>query len=146
MSFRSKSDIPFLKFLEFSEELEANKDDEAYISDRIIELFYNGKSRNKGMKVFNFLQAIQTEGKLKMRYKLNLKIIDNAGKFIDSENFGRDEDLKSLLELLVKKRYLWQKVDVNKISLAEGEYILSAFLKGQAKLSNPLNGFTTLRL
>lgn len=142
MSIRSKSDISFLRFLEFSEDLKEMKDNPQFIEDKVIMLFYGGNYRNKEKKVANFLSALQKPGKLKMKYKLNLSVIDKANNFIDSENFASDKDFDSLLRLLVKKRYFWQKVDVNKISITEGEYILSVFLNGQTKLSNPLNGFT----
>ena len=78
----------------------------------------------------NFLQALQTDGKLRMRYKLDLSVLNTAGNFIDSENYAKDEDVKSLLELILKPKYFWQKVDVNKISITEGEHILANFLKG----------------
>lgn len=133
MKYKTKSDIPFLKFLSFSEGIEELKEDAEGLSNFIIEIFYNGNFKNKERKVVEFLKAIETNGRLKMRYKLNLELIDNASHFIDSENFQRDNEFKSLLELLVKPKYFFQRVDVNKISITEGEHILTAFLSGQVK-------------
>lgn len=133
MNFKTKSDISFIKFLAFSEETEGMKEDVDFVSDKIIDVFYNGHYKNKEKKVNQFLKAIQTPGKLKMRYKLNLEVLNNTGKFIDSQVFSSDKDFDSLLFLLLKKKYFWQQLKIDKISITEGEFILNSFLKGQRK-------------
>jgi hypothetical protein len=129
MSIKTKSDIPFLKFLEFSEAIQG-VENEDFVKQKVIDFFFKGQKKKNEYKVLNFFQALQTDGKLKMRYKLDLSVLNTAGNFIDSENYAKDEDVKSLLELILKPKYFWQKVDVNKISITEGEYILANFLKG----------------
>ena len=129
MSIKTKSDIPFLKFLEFSEAIQG-VENEDFVKQKVIDFFFKGQKKKNEYKVLNFLQALQTEGKLRMRYKLDLSVLNTAGNFIDSENHAKDEDVKSLLELILKPKYFWQKVDVNKISITEGEHILANFLKG----------------
>lgn len=132
MKYKTKNDIPFVKFLNFSKETE-NEKDEVVIAQKIIDMFFGGNAKNLEIKIASFLKALQTNGKLKMRYKLNLSVLDNAGSFIDSETFRSDQDFDNLLYLLLKPKYFWQKVDVNKISVTEGEFILANFLKGQPK-------------
>ena len=129
MSIKTKSDIPFLKFLEFSEAIQG-VENEDFVKQKVIEFFFKGQKKKNEYKVLNFFQALQTDGKLRMRYKLDLSVLNTAGNFIDSENYAKDEDVKSLLELILKPKYFWQKVDVNKISITEGEHILANFLKG----------------
>jgi hypothetical protein len=129
MSIKTKSDIPFLKFLEFSEAIQG-VENEDFVKQKVIDFFFKGQKKKNEYKILNFLQALQTEGKLRMRYKLDLSVLNTAGNFIDSENYAKDEDVKSLLELILKPKYFWQKVDVNKISITEGEHILANFLKG----------------
>jgi hypothetical protein len=129
MSIKTKSDIPFLKFLEFSEAIQG-VENEDFVKQKVIDFFFKGQKKKNEYKILNFLQALQTDGKLRMRYKLDLSVLNTAGNFIDSENYAKDEDVKSLLELILKPKYFWQKVDVNKISITEGEHILANFLKG----------------
>ena len=132
MSFKTKSDIPFLRFLEFSEIVE-NETDNTFIANKILEMFYNKPKFFKAKKITNFLKAIETNGKLKMRYKINPEALGLTDTFIDFENLSSDNDFEGLLKLLVKPKYFWQKVDVNKISITEGEFILGFFLKSAKK-------------
>lgn len=132
MSIKTKSDIPFLKFLAFSQDVKENANED-FVADKIIETFYKGNYKNKDKKVMDFLTAMQTSGKLKMRYRIDLKVLEKAGNFIDAEVFTTDEDFEALFKILLKKRYFWQKLDVHKISMTEGEAILANFRRGLLK-------------
>lgn len=131
MSIKNKGDINFLKFIEFSKAIEDFKDNEKLVGKTIIHYFYNGNFKDEEKKIEEFTQALLTDCDRPLRYKPNLSL-EPAGRFVDLENYSKDEELEELLKLLVKPKHIFQKVDVSTLSLQEGSWLLSAFMKGQA--------------
>lgn len=131
MSIKSKRDINFLKFIEFTKATEDFKDNESLVGKAIIHYFYKGDFKDSEKKVEEFTQALLTDSGKPLRYKANLSL-EPAGRFVDLENYSKDEELAELLKLLVRPKHIFQKVDVNKLSLEEASELLTDFMTSQA--------------
>jgi hypothetical protein len=131
MSFKSRKDIPYLKFMEFTQAIEDFKDNEKMVRKMIIHFFFNDKKDNEEDKIQEFTSAcIKVSGK-PFSYRMDLRT-DPASRFVDLENYSKDEQLPELLKLLLKPCFFWQKLDVNKVSIEDAELVLKAFMISQA--------------
>lgn len=125
--------ISYIKFAEFSEEIKDHSEDALFIAEKVMEMFYPTDTDYN--RVIEFEKAIKQTTKLR-KYKLNLKQLHNAGKFIDAENFYRTKDFESLFNLLIKKPYFY-KIDVNKIDITNGKNIVNQFLLYTSEIKKP---------
>jgi hypothetical protein len=124
--YKNQGDIPYLKFIEFTKEIEGNND-EHFIADKVMYYFYPNES--DVLKCTNeFQKALTTETRKVFKYRLSLSKLDNASDFIDADTFANDNDIESLLKLIVKPWHGIGKVNVHKISLAAAQSILGNFL------------------
>lgn len=118
MRFKTKNDINFLKFYEVSNNLT-----EDYSANEILEEAYKAfKPKN----INRFAAALEKEGRLKRKFKLNLKL--KAGEFIDADTYRSTGDLEKMFEVILKpkKRFLFWKYNIkNHLSLREAEFILN---------------------
>lgn len=124
--YKSKADINYLTFKNFSEVIEGN-DSDSFIERQTME-YFNPDS------MAGFAEALQTDAKtITMPYKLDLTF-DNAGKFIDCDTFLKDNQVLEFMELVLKPKNFWTKVNVSKLSIAQIEYIISKFHEVAAEI------------
>ena len=142
MSIKNKNDIPYLKFKEFTDSIAGNETDEWFVTIETLRIFYPKKKSNFDRWINEFAIALTAPCIAKMNYKLDLSF-KTAAKFIDCENHIKDNDLFDFLKLVLKPKYFWQRINWNKISLADIEYCLTLFLKYQVRLKIDTNGSTT---
>jgi hypothetical protein len=117
--YKDKGDISYLTFKNFSEVIELN-DADSFVTAQTVE-YFNPDS------VANFALALQTEPKtISIPYKIDFEF-KTAGKFIDCDTFLKDEMIVEFLELVVKRKYFWQKVKLEKLSIAQVYYIVGLF-------------------
>lgn len=107
--------ISFLKFQEFSELIEYK--DEYFIQVMTEKTF--------GCDVETFAKELQKDT-FKSRFKFDVSFT-KAGRLIDLETLLIERNFKGFFELVLKKKYFWQKIDVNKLSYQEGTYIIQKF-------------------
>lgn len=144
--YNSTHDIPYLKFLQFSEEIKDHAEDFIFIADKVIEYFYPEVIENEALYVEEFNNALQKTPKRFLKYWINLRQLKKADKFIDADTFKHERDFESLLNIIVKPLYWFGKVDVHKISLADGQKIMSFFLQNYQKSKSLFNIFSIHQL
>lgn len=119
MSFRSKNDINYFKFLELAKNI-VDDSDERHILEEAYKVF-------KPKNIMRFAAALERDGKLRQRFKLDLNF-KQAGRFIDADTYRIDNDkinmFKSLLVPKRKRWRPWQRYKVEEISLREAEHII----------------------
>lgn len=139
--YKDKGDIPYVKMLEFYEDIKDN-DDEMFISSKVIEHFYPDEKKNEDICLELFAKAIQTPSKKKFKYILGMDF-KKASEWIDADTFNNDKRMPELLNQILKPLYFWQKFDINKLSLHDANIALESFTKGRVKSSKNMNIFTT---
>lgn len=121
---KSKLDINYWKFSEFTERVK-DENDEVKIAIAIKDIF-------KTDDFVNFEKALTTNKNFIPKFKADLKF--KAGRFIDCENLIKYNDVKDFLKLVLKPRFFWQrKVNFDKLSLMEVEYVFSLFYNARPK-------------
>ena len=144
--YNTMHDIPYLKFMEFSHEIKDHSDDAIFIADKVIEYFYPEVIENEALYVEEFAMALNKNPKRFVKYLINLRQLNKADNFIDADTFNSEHDYGSLLKLITRPLWWFGKVDVNKISLSDGQNIMQSFLKEQSKSSNLFNIFLIRQL
>jgi hypothetical protein len=86
----------------------------------------------KTTDIEGFSKALESKKKPVLRFKVDLNF-EKAVKFIDADTLVKDGDVIDFLKLVTKKKYFWQKIDYNKVSLAEVEYVLGLFTNALPK-------------
>ena len=124
--YKSKADINYITFKNFSEVIEG-KDNDSFIERQTMEYF-------KPDSMAGFAEALQTNPKtIKLPYKLDLTF-KTAAKFIDCDTFLKDEQVLEFLELVLKPKNFWSKVNLSELSVAQVEYIVGKFLEVAAEI------------
>jgi len=139
--YKTQHDIPYLKFLDFSEQIAEHSEDPIFIADKVMELFYPNVTDNEALKVEEFSIALKRNPKRLIKYRIDLKPLEKADNFIDADTFQHEKDFSSLLKMIVKSYVPFRKVDVEKISLADGQRIMGFFLKSSKKSKSLFNIF-----
>lgn len=139
--YNNQSDIPYLKFLEFSEAIANHSKDIELIAEKTIEYFYPEATDNFVLYVEEFRNALHKPKKSVIPYFLCLKKLNRADNFVNAEKFRNEKDYELLLQLILRPLYWFGKVDVSKINLTQGNNIMQSFLNELPRLSNPLNIF-----
>lgn len=142
MSIRSKNDIPYLKFMEFQNAIKDHADDEWFVALNVMQRFYPNKKTNIAKYIKEFDDALKSDKPANMNFKLDLQFTQ-AGKFIDAETLTQENEIIEFLKLVIKPKYFWQRINYNKISVADVTAVLALFTKYQAILRVDTNGFTT---
>ena len=145
MRIKTKNDISFLKFEQLQEEIKENKDDNLFVAQKVMSIFYPKETNILLAEEFSI--ALLAPCKPAKRFRLllpNLK--SKASDFIGVDTYAERGEWLELFKLVLKPMYYWsQPIDFEKISLADAEYIISSFLRGSQKLKTPTNGSTTHR-
>ncbi len=118
MKYRNKNDVPYFKFKEFSNSIEGREP--SFVLSETLRIF-NPDS------VEDFSKALEVkDAPIKLRFRLNLKF-KTAGSFIDVDTYFNDMDHKEFFKLIIKRSYFRKKINFDKLSLAEAEYIFYKF-------------------
>jgi hypothetical protein len=115
--YKNKNDIPYFKFLEFSNIIESQS--EQFIIAETRRIF-------RPVSINDFSKALETPAPFRPNFKLDLDF-KTAGKFIDADTYFSDQDYMSFFKLVLKRKYFFKNVNFENISLQEAEYILSKF-------------------
>jgi len=142
MSIKSKNDIPYLKFIEFQKAIEEHAEDEWFVALQVMQRFYPNKKTKIAERLEDFRKALLSTTPAKMNFKLDLQFT-NAGKFIDADTLVQENEIIEFLKLVIKPKYRWQRINYNKISLADVTAVLALFTKYQQILKADTSGFTT---
>ena len=138
MKYKSKNDIPYLKFIEFSKAIEGKENDDAFVA-YVVQKMFNPDSLEE------FALALQTNIDVKHNFVIDYNF-HKAHEFIDADTYLTDKDTVSLLKLLIKPKYVWQRINWNKITYAQAEYIINLFQVARVRLKSDIHIFTTRRL
>ena len=144
--YNSQNDIPYLKFMEYAKVIQDRSTDLEFVAEKVIEFFYPEETEHFALRVEEFSNALLKVNRSFFPYKIDLKQLDIADNFIDADSFKNDMDFENLLKKIVKPLVPFTKIDVNKISLSDGNNIMQSFLQELPKLSNPFNTFTIRQL
>ena len=139
--YKDKGDIPYVKMLEFYEDIK-DKDDEAFIASKVIEHFYPEHEDSKDICLELFSKAISTPSKKRFKYVLSMDF-KKASEWIDADTFNNDKRMPDLLKQILKPLYFWQKFNINKLSLHDANIALESFTKGRVKSNKSMNIFIT---
>lgn len=124
MKYRDKNDINYFKFVELTSRIVDEKDSRHVLEESYL-IF-------KPKKINDFARALETNGKLKSKFILDLDFDKSggAGRFIDADTMHGDGDLKGLLNIILKPRrkFIFWRYDLERdLSLREGSEVLSKF-------------------
>jgi len=144
--YKTQHDIPYLKFLDFSEQIAEHSEDPIFIADKVMELFYPNVTDNEALKVEEFSIALKRNPKRLIKYRIDLKPLEKADNFIDADTFKHEKDFANLLKMIVKSYIPFVSVDVDKISLSDGQRIMGFFLKSLKKSKSLFNIFLTQQI
>lgn len=126
IKYRSKNDIPYFKFLEFSTIIESKSP--SFVTSETYRIF-------NPTSIEEFSKALKTSAPCRLGFKLDLNF-KTAGRFIDADTYFLEKEYKDFFKVVLKRRYLFKKVNFDKITLAEAEYILSRFCELKNDLKN----------
>lgn len=144
--YKTQNDIPYLKFMEYAKVIQNRSTDLEFVAEKVIEFFYPDETEHFALRVEEFSNALTKVNRSFFPYKIDLKQLDIADNFVDADTFANDFDFENLLKKIVKPFIPFTKVDVNKISLSDGNKIMQSFVKELPKLKHPFNTFTILQL
>lgn len=118
--YKSKGDIPFIAFQNFTEVIKDNESD-SFIETQTLDYF-------NPVSLDSFALALNTEPRtISMPYKIDLNF-NTAGKFIDCDTFLNDGMVLEFLELVLKPKYFWsRKVNLEKLSISQVEMVINLF-------------------
>jgi len=130
MRFKTKNDIPFLKFELLQEEIKGNEDDNIFVLQKVMDIFYPNETNI--LLAEEFSVALLAPHKPKKRFRLNIPTgKSKAGLFIDCDTYAERGEWIEVFKLVTSPLYYWSKpIDYEKISLADAEYIIQSFSKG----------------
>jgi len=134
--YKSTNDIPYLKFMEFSQEIVEHPKDTALILEKTMEYFYPDVKDNFDGYLQEFSNALNTEKPKYIPYHIRLSKLNKAGHFIDAVTYADNKMYAELFETILRPWFWFGKVDVNKITLYEGTKIMQSFIKESTRLRN----------
>lgn len=122
--YKSKNDIPFVKFNQFVQAIEGMEDNGEYVAIQIKEIF-----ETEGFEAFD--KALKTNGLVDIPYKIDLEF-QNAEKWINCDTLTSESETIEFLKIVLKPKYWWsRKINFDKISLEQAEYVTRLFSSGQ---------------
>ena len=122
--YKSKNDIPFVKFNQFVQAIEGMEDNGEYVATQIKEIF-----ETEDFEAFD--KALKTNGLVDIPYKIDLEF-QNAEKWINCDTLTSESETIEFLKIVLKPKHWWsRKINFDKISLEQAEYVTSLFTNGQ---------------
>ncbi len=122
--YKSKNDIPFVKFNQFVQAIEGMEDNGEYVATQIKEIF-----ETEDFEAFD--KALKTNGLVHIPYKIDLEF-QNAEKWIDCDTLTSESETIEFLKIVLKPKHWWsRKINFDKISLELAEYVTRLFTNGQ---------------
>lgn len=122
--YKSKNDIPFVKFNQFVQAIEGMEDNGEYVATQIKEIF-----ETEDFEAFD--KALKTNGLINIPYKIDLEF-QNAEKWIDCDTLTSESETIEFLKIVLKPKHWWsRKINFDKISLELAEYVTRLFTNGQ---------------
>lgn len=137
--YNNTNDIPYLKFMEFSQEISEKPKDAQFILEKTIEYFYPEVKDNFEFYMQEFSNALTVSKPKYIPYFIQLSKLNKAGGFIDAVTYADNKLYKELFQSILKPIYWFGKVDVNKITLYEGTRIMQSFIIESTRLRNLTN-------
>jgi len=124
--YKSKNDIPFVKFNQFVQSIEGLEDNGEYVATQIKEIF-----ETDDFEAFD--KALKTNGLVDIPYKIDLEF-QNAEKWINCDTLTSESETIEFLKIVLKPKHWWsRKINFDKISLEQAEYVTRLFTSGQPK-------------
>ena len=122
--YKSKNDIPFVKFNQFVQAIEGMEDNGEYVATQIKEIF-----ETEDFEAFD--KALKTNGLVDIPYKIDLEF-QNAEKWINCDTLTSESETIEFLKIVLKPKHWWsRKINFDKISLELAEYVTRLFTNGQ---------------
>ena len=122
--YKSKNDIPFVKFNQFVQSIEGLEDNGEYVATQIKEIF-----ETDDFEAFD--KALKTNGLVDIPYKIDLEF-QNAEKWINCDTLTSESETIEFLKIVLKPKHWWsRKINFDKISLELAEYVTRLFTNGQ---------------
>lgn len=122
--YKSKNDIPFVKFNQFVQAIEGMEDNGEYVATQIKEIF-----ETEDFEAFD--KALKTNGLVHIPYKIDLEF-QNAEKWINCDTLTSESETIEFLKIVLKPKHWWsRKINFDKISLELAEYVTRLFTNGQ---------------
>lgn len=122
--YKSKNDIPFVKFNQFVQAIEGIEDNGEYVATQIKEIF-----ETDDFEAFD--KALKTNGLVDIPYKIDLEF-QNAEKWINCDTLTSESETIEFLKIVLKPKHWWsRKINFDKISLELAEYVTRLFTNGQ---------------
>lgn len=138
--YNSSNDIPYFKFMEFSEAIANKGDDVDFIAEKVCEYFYPEVTENKVFYMQEFYLALLVEKKRFIPYFVRLNKLNRTDNFVNANTYS---DKKMYLELFKEiVTPIFSKVE--NINLYEGRKIMQSFCKESTKLKS-LSGIFIIR-
>jgi len=134
--YKSTNDIPYLKFMEFSQEISEHPKDFEFITAKTIEYFYPEVKENFEFYMQEFSNALNVTKPKYIPYFIQLSKLNKAGNFIDAVTYADNKLYAELFQSILRPWYWFGKVDVNKVNLYEGTKIMQSFIKESTRLRN----------
>lgn len=118
--YKSKNDIPFVKFNQFVQAIEGLEENGEYVATQIKEIF-----ETDDFEAFD--KAIKTKGLVDIPFKIDLEF-QTAEKWIDCDTLTSESETIEFLKIVLKPKYWYsKKINFDKISLEQAEYVTSLF-------------------
>lgn len=122
--YKSRNDIPFVKFNEFVQAIEGLEDNGEFVAMQIKQIF-----ETNDFEAFD--KAIKTKGLVNIPYKIDLEF-QNASKWIDCDTLTNESETLEFLKIVLKPKHWYsKKINFDKVSLEVAEYVLQLFSYGQ---------------
>ena len=134
--YKTKNDIPYIKFMEFSNDIAQHSEDAVYIADKVIEYFYPEVTQDHAMYVEEFSIALQKEKKRFIPYLISLKKLYRTDHFIDASIYSDTKAYAELFKIILRPLHWFGNVNTDKINLYQGTKIMSFFKNGSLKSKN----------
>jgi len=134
--YNSTNDIPYLKFMEFSNEIKDHTEDVDFITQKTMEYFYPEVTENQLFYMQEFSLALTVEKPKYIPYFIRLSKLDTTEHFIDNVTYADNKMYADLFRNILKPLWWFGKVDVDKINLYQGQKIMQSFIKESTRLKN----------